>query len=685
MGRQPTRDKAASQTEGARRAAAPRPAADATPPCPRWHWLAVPALLALAAGLAVHSLLGDSITYDETSHLTAGVCCWKTGDFRFAPDHPPLAKMWAALPLVLRGTNWPDYGATGWDLADVFLFGRVWLYELNDGEHLMRIGRGMMVVLMLALCGAVYALGRALFGPTAGLLALVLAALCPTVLAHGRLVTTDVPITLCLTLTLLTFAALLRRVTWGRLLAAAAALGAASVTKLSWPLVLPALLVMAAIVVARRARWPVAHDAAPGAVSAAAGQVAPRRRRLALLGGIGAFLALTTWLSIWVCYRLRFSMFPPQPVEPGAVTDPTVETAAVRLAGAWNRALHDEHGAPRPGLLPTFLRLANERRLLPEAYLFGLAWTIEATEKRNAYFCGEISFTGWRSYFPVAFAIKTPIATMLLALAGLAALLGPLRLRTRDNVLLAGLLTFAGVYLLYLVNSTFNIGHRHLLPVYPAIYVLGGAAALWLKTRAGRWLVPAAVAWLAAASGWIHPHYLAYFNEFIGGPRHGHLYLADSNIDWGQDLKRLAQYARRRPDETFKLAYFGSADPSRYGFPCQLLPGPIDTGSCGPLAGGGTYVVSVTTLLGVWAAEAQAQVWDDPRWRRYYEHLRLTYGPAATSPATAQADRERALHDRLRFGRFLWNLRRRPPDERIGYSLFVYRLTAADVEELTRP
>jgi hypothetical protein len=80
------------------------------------------------------------------------------------------------------------------------------------------------------------------------------------------------------------------------------------------------------------------------------------------------------------------------------------------------------------------------------------------------------------------------------------------------------------------------------------------------------------LAWYAYESLSIYPHYLAYFNQMIGGPRNGHLYLVDSNLDWGQDLKGLKEYMVREGVSRVKLSYFGTADPGQYGIDYDALP-----------------------------------------------------------------------------------------------------------------
>ncbi len=655
------------------------------------HLAAAVALLLTTGVLAVTSLRTDSVTWDETSHLTAGMSYIRTGDYRLAPDHPPLAKLWAALPVHLFVNHrWPPLTGEPWREANVFAVGRGWLFTMNDPQVLIVPARIMIVVLLLATNVATYALARRLFGRTAGLLALTLAAFSPTLLAHGRLVTTDLPITLLTCLTLLSLAAVLRRPTALRLLAAAASLAAASVTKLSWPLILPAVLVMCGWYVAgnRAGDRPLPEGERAGGRAerrggAGEGGGAPRTRgrRAAAAVGLLTALGVATWFGIWATYGFRFSILNSGRGECESAQDVTLQ----RLALDWVRAIQIDN-APRPGLVPAFLRLASARNLLPEAYLLGLAQTYNSSSQRSAYLMGEYSLTGWPSYFPIALAIKTPIGTLLLIVAGLAALVLR-RARAADPVLLAGVITFIAVYAVYVVFGHLNIGHRHLLPVYPLLFVLAGAAAAWLRRWAGRVLVGACLLWLAGANLSIYPNYLAYFNELIGGPARGHLYLADSNIDWGQDLLRLAKYAREHPNEEIKLAYFGSALPCPSYLECTALPSYLPFGPPAEL-GAGTYVASVTQFLGVYDPTVRDEFWTPDRLAGLRDRERSVAAalcgadPDALDPRQVQALREIAD---LRLRLLLNRLRHRPPDERVGYSLFLHRLTREEVERLSRP
>ncbi len=652
---------------------------------PIWHWPLVVTLLVISAALAATSLTRDSVTFDETSHLTTGLSYLKTGDFRLAPDHPPLAKIWCAWPLALLDPVWPDADNPHWVSANTFQFARAWLFEQNDGQRFVLIGRCLMVVLLIATCLSVYALAHLSFGPTAGLLALLVAVFSPTFLAHGRLITTDLPITLCIAATLLAFSRLLERVTWPRLILAAAALTTASLTKFSWPLVLPALLAMAVVAIVRKQpiETSVSRRGVEGVVTTG---VTRRVERVGLVGGVALFVMLTVWLGIWTGYGWQRTIAAPLPaIANTAAARSNLEQAQQRLAMEWQLALHEPDGTPRTGLVASFLNTVVDYQVFPDAYLLGIAQTLGSTSGRYAYAQGVYSVDGWWWYFPLAFAVKTPLAIIALALAGVIAV-GLRRARLGTPLLLTGMVVFVVCYCGHVMSGSFNIGQRHLLPVYPMLFVLAGTAAAWLANKWGRVLVGVAALWLVAANALIFPNYLAYFNETVGGPRHGWKVLADSNIDWGQDLLRLREYQRRHPDESLKLAYFGSVLPTRY-INCEALPSFMDFEPRTSLTAG-TYVVSVNRLLGLNDPQLRESYWTDEI-RNAYQELGVIAAstPQEVEPLDKQLQRRQARREfaELRYKRLLSRLKDRTPDERVGYSLFVYRLTDEDVEELVQP
>jgi hypothetical protein len=154
----------------------------------------------LQALLAIPRL---SATSDEVPHLASGYSYWKTADFRMNPEHPPLAKLLAAVPLLALHPQF-DTERESWKTADEFAFGPEFLYG-NDADRLLFWGRIPMILVAAVGATATFLWARDLFGPVAGLLALVLYAFCPNLLAHGMLVTTDVPLAAFTVLTLYLF------------------------------------------------------------------------------------------------------------------------------------------------------------------------------------------------------------------------------------------------------------------------------------------------------------------------------------------------------------------------------------------------------------------------------------------------------------------------------------------------
>jgi 4-amino-4-deoxy-L-arabinose transferase-like glycosyltransferase len=253
----------------------------------------------------------------------------------------------------------------------------------------------------------------------------------------------------------------------------------------------------------------------------------------------------------------------------------------------------------------------------------------------SSYFLGEIGKEGWLAYFPVVFAIKTPIPTLALASIGLFLLI---RRRHLDWQQLWPLLIIAGVFAAGLMSRV-NIGYRYLLPVLPLLYLLLGqlARAGCVRTHLLRWGVATAILGSVVVSLAIHPHYLAYFNQFAGGPDKGWRAVVDSNVDWGQDIQALGAYMANNQIESVNISWLGSAPLDVYGVNGKVIPAwpgtkenPLYDTFYPRLPAPGVYVLSVTQLQGAYL--------DDP-------------------------------------SRFQWFASQEPADK-IGYSLFVYDVAA---------
>ena len=478
------------------------------------HRVAVPALCALFAIAGFFSLRSDSATFDETAHIAAGTAYAERGDFRLNPEHPPLVKFLSGSALSVMGRGGLAYGSPAWAEGDPWALG----FELLRRDPARRLVPARLPVLALGvlLLLAVYGWAHELYGRDGALLALALAATCPTLLAHARLVTTDLAAALGATVTLWALWRWLRAPSWRRLLTAGVALGLALLAKYSCVLLVPAVAGLAVLAAAtRRVSW-----------------------RHAILGI--AALGAVAYAVVWAGYGFRYAASP----DPGH-------------RFAWEFLESEPGGVPGP------VRLARDNRLLPEAYLFGITYAQARSHERFAFLDGEESVEGWLRYFPEAFVLKTPIAFLILLVWAVAEGLRRTRGRTFDGWFLAlPVLGFAAVS----IASRFNIGHRHLTPIYPIACLAIAPLAVHVAVRgAKRVAVAILVASCVVSFALATPGYLSYFNVIAGGPRGGMRHLVDSNLDWGQDLGRLRAWMDENSVSEIDLAYFGTADPRAYG------------------------------------------------------------------------------------------------------------------------
>jgi 4-amino-4-deoxy-L-arabinose transferase-like glycosyltransferase len=186
---------------------------------------------------------------------------------------------------------------------------------------------------------------------------------------------------------------------------------------------------------------------------------------------------------------------------------------------------------------------------------------------QSAYLLGQYSIHGWWYFYPLAFLMKTPLTILLLFPIALWVLYTN---RMKYGVEMTFLLAPIIIYLIAFSSSGYSIGLRYILPIYPFIFITIGAVTN-NKVNIQKLLIVAAVFYVIS-SLFVAPHYLAYFNEAIGGPGNGYRFLVDSNLDWGQDLKGLKKFMDKNKVEKISLSYFGADDPQRYGIDYDWLP-----------------------------------------------------------------------------------------------------------------
>jgi len=176
-------------------------------------------------------------------------------------------------------------------------------------------------------------------------------------------------------------------------------------------------------------------------------------------------------------------------------------------------------------------------------------YEMNALQKHNSsghpsYLLGRCDIHGFWYFYPVSLALKTPLGYLVLVGAALVLFLS----RWRDAELALPLCFSGGILLFSMGFSNINIGIRHILPVYLGFSVAGGVVVAKLsetsqRSRLAVWIVAAALLWFLVSGSASHPDYLAYTNEIA--PREPERYLVDSDLDWGQDVRRLV----RRPDQ----------------------------------------------------------------------------------------------------------------------------------------
>jgi len=512
-----------------------------------FFWPAVAAILAIVGTLEVRSARGETQTWDEGIHISAGYSYWKLGDFSWNVEHPPLVKLASTLPLVLMGLTAEPNGADG-KRKDQVRYGVDFLYKnRRDADSILFAARSANILLTLLFAAAVAWWTRRRYGPAAGLAAAALCAFDPNLIAHGRYVTTDFPVTAFFFFACVLWVEYLEQGTWRRLLTAAAAIGLA---------LLPSLVLLYAACWIRRPKEFPVRRAALAAVTVAA--------------TVGLMVAVVYWPETVRCWRTKV---------------PQMSTLAVR-------------GNPTGEIL---YYLGRKLHLPAHAFLFGLnAVADHNAGGHSSYLLGLRSETGWWYYFPVVFAVKSTMAALGAAALLFAAALWQAWKREWISPMTLGLALPPLLYFVFSMTSGINIGMRHILPIYPFLYV--GAAA-WLATRAnwrpGIYVLGILVALQMGECARITPDYLAFFNELAGGPGRGPQYLVDSNIDWGQDVKKLglwldAHGGKRRA----RVFYFGNAQMRYYGIDEMGYPEPLDQKGWDAID---EYcVASVTPLNGVY-------------------------------------------------------------------------------------
>lgn len=463
--------------------------------------------IAIGAARIISTYEVFSETFDEGVHIAAGMELLDRGTFTYEPKHPPLSRVAVALGPYLSGVR-------SQGVNNIWGEGRAIIHAVNPDRTLFLARLGVLPFFVLA-AFLVWTWARRLGGDGAALAAVFLFTTTPTILAHSSVATTDIGLLATLLGLLLATMVWIESPTPARSVWLGIAGAAALTAKLSSVAFFGLALLL---ILALRWWWGARGDASAtgvlGRLSRWLSLTPEHLRRLVIVAPVA-------FLFIWTLYRFQ--------------------VGSIR-------------GIPMPltSLIQGVRDLANHNDLGHASFLLG-----------KAYADGNLLF------FPVGLAVKTPLTLLALGIAGVVLLIQRAR-GVRDWQLAVPLLGALAV-LVVSVPARINIGTRHVLPVFAFLSIGGGLAAVWAWQRWARAGHRAAMTALGVAGLWstfaIHPDYIAYFNEVAG--KHPEHVLVDSDLDWGQDLRRLRDTLQARGIDSVTTAYFGSAVPKMYGIPVK--------------------------------------------------------------------------------------------------------------------
>ncbi|HJR08055.1 MAG TPA: glycosyltransferase family 39 protein [Pyrinomonadaceae bacterium] len=476
------------------------------------------ALLLLALAFNLFTIIRlKSITTDEIVLIPSAYAYVTGGDTQLVHEHPPLVKLLAGLPLVSLQPPLkvlPEQGgAPPRTVAQMQTrVGRFWEDNRAAVERVSFIARLPLIALTVALGVLIFVFARGVFGSRAALFAVALFSTEPTVLAHGRVVQTDIAAAFGYLLLCYAVYAYALAPSSKRALLAGAAAALAILAKFSMLLVAPIVGAVFVVLLWRARR-----------------QGGKRSLTIAAHAGL---VALTTLFLIHAAYLFHNS--------------PLLETDAQWITSTF---APDNSGA-----------MLNAARVLsyvlPVDFVLGVFWQAAHNGRGHpASLLGMYSNTGWWYYYPVAFALKTTLPFLLLSLASLA--WGVWRAaKKRERQLLIFLIPFF-IYTAFVLLSRINIGVRYYLPAYPLLFILGGALVARLlegqRHSARVFIVIALLGWIGVEAVRAYPDQMTYMNQLASREPRWH-YLSDSNVEWGDDVRALAEYLHARGETRVRAA-----------------------------------------------------------------------------------------------------------------------------------
>ena len=548
-------------------------------------------VLMLVSGYAMaRTAASDSAIMDELAHIPAGYGYVSQLDYRLNPEHPPLIKALAALPLLFDHVSFPtdtpawQTAVNGqWDMGGAFLYGA------NDhrADTILFLARLFPILITLGLIVFVYWWSRKMVGPLWALLPAFFVALSPNILAHGHYVTTDIGAAFGFIASLYVLNAFWASPSKKTLIIAGIVFGLAQLAKFSLVLMVPIAVLLAII------HW----------LGTTRGNHLTLRDKLSwklawkYISSL-ILIFIIAYVLVWGVYAVFTAHYP--------IERQVADTAFILGSFGGNiNGLSASACLTHPSMrclaeLDIWMAHIPVVRALGQ-YLLGVLMVIQRSDGGNtAYFLGNLSGGGWWYYFPIVFFFKETIPGLLYLLIGAWAAVRriikssttPRMERMWNYIIVAfpevSMATVVLVYWAYSMHSPLNIGYRHILPTIPLMYILATVSMKkWIFVRTPvressptpafsllfknivhvslkSALLACIVIWGCFETALAYPHFLSYFNEMGGGVWNGYRIVTDSNYDWGQDLKALQAYVQQNNIQKIAVDYFGGGNPQYY-------------------------------------------------------------------------------------------------------------------------
>ncbi len=632
--------------------------------------------------MALYGVSSKSMTYDEGIHLIGGYSFWTLDDFRLHPENGQLSQRMASVPMLTMDTPAIPTDHYSWANRDGWSAQAHYFYDLQtEPIWLIFCGR-VVIILITALIGLLsYIYAKRLFGICGGFITLVLFCCFPEILAHGSLITSDMLGAGTFLLSLFALGLVLEKLTLLRICLLGIGAGLLCVSKNHAALLAPVASISLILVTILKPDYLIVWRSKG---HRARGYLKTFGMRLSAL----TVAAILAWTVLWACYGFRFETYNPELPAPNANWD-------------WDYVL------PAEKISADLIRFTLNHKLLPEAFLYGVAQNLQNSHIRPSFLMGEYSFTGFHAFFPLALLFKSPIALIALTLLGILCLFIWLKRSGKDllqkeqqvtrMILTIPLVIFILVYGSVAINSSLNLGLRYMLPVILCgLVLIGGMAILWRRNRVGQIAIASLLTLYVFESATAYPNYLSFFNIAVGGSQNGYKLLVDSSLDWGQDLGALSDWLAENnaaPNEIpVYLGCLGTENPEYLGIDARYLF------SAGyqlyysynmPRLEPGYYVMSATILQGPY--QTVSRPWTEEQNQLYLHSIRelarLFNGVSSMQLLLDKIAQNNPQHwlkvlrsyEQLRDERLRLYLIEQEPVARINNSIFVYRLDEQDL------